>query len=114
MAQPNSRGRPRRHPPATTPEGRENQLIAAAMDLAEEQMLAGTAPAQTVVHFLKLGTQREQLERDKIRKELILLEARAEAIESQKRTEELYSEALKAMKAYSGQEIADDYDPEDF
>lgn len=87
---------------ATTPEGRENQLISLAVDLAEKQLREGTASSQVISHYLKLGTSREQLEQERLRRENKLLEARVEAIESQKRVEELYAEALTAMKVYSG------------
>lgn len=87
---------------ATTPEARENQLISLAVDLAEKQLREGTASSQVISHYLKLGTSREQLEQERLRRENKLLETRVEAIESQKRVEELYTEALTAMKVYSG------------
>lgn len=91
------------HPPATTPEGRENQLIAAAVDLAERQILAGNATSQVITHYLKLGTTRERLEQERLRKENDLLQAKVESLASQARVEELYSNALAAMRRYSGQ-----------
>lgn len=100
-----------RRPPATTPEARENQMISLAVDVAERQLLDGSASAQVVTHFLKLATGREALEREKLRKENVLLEARAQAIESSKHVEELYSQALSAMKSYQGaSEDPDDYE----
>lgn len=92
----------KRQPPASTPEGRENQLISLAFDAAEEMILSGTASSQVITHFLKLGSTKNQLEAEKLRKENILLEAKAEALESSKRIEELYSEAIKAMRGYQG------------
>lgn len=89
--------------PAKTIEARENQLISLAMDEAERQILAGTASSQMITHFLKLGTTRERLEKQKLEEENKLLKARTEAIESQKRIEELYTEALNAMRRYGGQ-----------
>lgn len=100
----------KRRPPATTPEGRENQMISLAVDLAEKQLQEGTASAQVITHFLKLGSTREELEREKLIRENQLLAAKAEAIESTKRIEELYSNALNAMRAYNGQEIDEESD----
>lgn len=101
-------------PPATTPEGRENQLIALAADLAEKRLREGTATAQEVVHFLKLGSSREQLEQERIRHENELLEAKVEAMASAARIEELYAEAISAMRSYSGNEpISHESDYED-
>ena len=94
--------------PASTPEGRENQMISLAVDLAERQLREGTASAQVITHFLKLATTREQLEKEKLARENELLRAKTEALESAKRVEELYANALSAMKTYSGQSDDDD------
>lgn len=88
--------------PALTPEARENQLISLAMDVAEQQLIEGTASSQVVAHFLKLGSTRGRMEREKLRRENELLKAKTESLQSAQRTEELYENALKAMKSYSG------------
>lgn len=88
--------------PATTPEARENQLINLAVDLAEEQIRNGTASAQVISHYLKLGSSREKLEQAKLEKENELLEAKRELMKSAERIEELYSEAIRAMRSYAG------------
>ncbi len=100
----------RRRAPATTIEARENQLIALAVDLAERQLAEGTASSQVITHYLKLGTTKERLEKEKLEKENELLKAKTEAIQSAKRVEELYRDALSAMKTYSGQNRGDDYE----
>lgn len=102
-----------RRPPGTTIESRENQMISLAVDLAEKQLIKGTASSQVITHYLKMGTVREGLEREKIRRENLLLEAKSDAIASGKRVEELYSNALKAMRAYAGQEPEFEEDNED-
>ena len=94
----------RRRPPATTPEDRENQLIAAAVDLAEEQLLEGTASAQVISYYLKLGSSREKLEQERLANENQLLKARVEQLESMKNVERLYAEAIEAMQRYRGQD----------
>ena len=94
--------------PATTDENRERQLSSIAYDLAEKQLLDGTASAQTINHFLKAGSSREKLEHQKLDKDNQLLKAKVEALESAKRVEELYSEALKAMRTYAGQDDLDE------
>lgn len=88
--------------PATTPEGRENELVSAATDLAEEQILNGTASSQVITHYLKLGSTRERLEQQRLAHENELTRVKIEALESQKRVEELYMEALTAMRSYAG------------
>ena len=109
MATARRRETPRRRP-ATTPEGRENQLVSMATDLAERQMIEGTASAQVISHFLKLGSTREKLEQERLANENALLNARVERLASEKRIEELYETALNAMRTYSGQETELDYD----
>jgi hypothetical protein len=99
--------------PAETPQQRENQLIALATDLAEEQLVSGTASAQVITHYLKLGSSRERLEQDKLARENELLETKRELMASAKRVEELYASALDAMRSYSGQSIEEDDDYED-
>jgi len=91
--------------PAITPEGRESQLVSLAMDLAEKQMTEGTASAQVITHYLKLGTVREQMEQERLLRENELLRAKVDTLASAKRVEELYEEALLAMRKYSGQEV---------
>lgn len=102
---------PRRRPPAKTPEDRENQMIALAVDLAEKQLREGTASSQVITHFLKLGSTKEKLEKEMMEEQKKLLEAKTESLQSAKRVEELYAEALAAMKrygGYSGVEVEDD------
>lgn len=89
-------------PPAQTLEGREDQLIALAVDMAEEQLENRTASAQVLCHYLKLATTKTQLEKAKLEHENLLLQAKTETLQSQKRTEELYQNALAAMRSYSG------------
>lgn len=98
---------PRR--PALTPEGRQNQLIELAVDLVEQRLRDGTATSQETTHFLKMATTKYRLENQKLEKDLALTEAKTEALQSTKRIEELYSNALKAMQNYSGQGDPDDY-----
>ena len=100
--------------PATSPEGRENQVVNLAMDLAEKQMREGTASSQVITHFLKLASPRERLEREKLAAENEVLRAKVEQLASAKNVEELYSAALNAMRQYSGQEPIDDEDYDDY
>lgn len=102
-----------RRKPATTPEGRENQMVSAAIDLAERQIRSGTASSQVITHFLKLGSTRERLEQQRLEHENELTRVKIEALEGQKRVEELYMEALTAMRSYAGDLPVPDSDVED-
>ena len=106
--QTNSNGSSRKLRPALTPEARENQLVSLAVDLAEQQLREGTASSQVITHYLKLGSTKASLEKEKIERENELLRARTESLQTAKRIEELYSEALDAMRRYSGNGVEDD------
>lgn len=88
--------------PGLTPESRENQLISLAIDLAEKQLREGTASSQVISHFLKLGSTTNMLEKETLKKNLDLITAKTDAIKSGKVIEELYTNALAAMRKYSG------------
>ena len=86
-------------------EGQENRLIALATNLAEQQLMDGTASSQVITHYLKLGTEKAKLEREILEKQKDLIVAKTDAIESSKRVEELYANAIQAMREYSGTEV---------
>lgn len=94
--------------PFLTPEGQENYLTSLAYNLVEQRLRDGSASSQETTHFLKRGSRKEILELEKLEEENKLLRAKTEALQSQKRVEELYSEALTAMRRYAGQEESDD------
>lgn len=94
--------------PALTPDARKNQLISLAEDLAEKQLREGTASSQLITHYLKLATEKERLEVMKLEHETELIKAKAKALESSERSEELYERAIKAMRRYSGHGDSDD------
>lgn len=97
-------GKKRAQRRAMTPEGRENQLIAAAVDLAEKQINDGSASAQVISHYLKMGSTREKLEQERLANENRLTEAKVEQMESLQRVEGLYAEALEAFRGYRGED----------
>jgi hypothetical protein len=90
-------------PPARSPDERENQLVEAATDLAEQQLRDGSASAQVITHYLKLGSSRERLEQERLKGEVNLMRIKEEHLASEMRTEELMIKALNAMKSYQGE-----------
>lgn len=94
--------------PARNLENRENQLIEIAYNLAEERLLNKTASAQEIVHFLKMGTAKAQLEKKKLEAETLLLESKKDAVDSSKRNDEMYQEAITAFRSYQGLGELDD------
>ena len=102
-------GSARKIRPALTPEARENQLISLAVDLAEKQLQEGTASSQVITHYLKLGSTKERIEREILEKQKELITARTESLQSAKKVEELYENAINAMRNYSGQGDPDEY-----
>ena len=101
----------KRRPPAITLEARENELIAKAVDEAEKRIENGTASDSLLIHWLRQGTVRMQLEKSKLEADVKLAEAKAESIAASQRQEELAAEAIRAMKLYTGHV---DYDDEDY
>lgn len=95
---------------ATTAERREQQIIAAAYNLAEEQIHSGTASAMVLSHFLKAGSQRDRLERTRLEHENLLTQAKIEDLKSRARSEEMFADALEAMKKYGGHAPDEEYD----
>lgn len=97
---------------ARTPEARENQLIDLAVDLAEKQLLEGTASSMVITHYLRMGSMKERLERDKLRAENEHLRAKTESLEAARKSDEKLERAIKAFTRYSGhpEEVADDQD----
>jgi len=100
----------KRRPPGTTPEAIENRMISLAIQVAEKQMREGTASSQVISHFLKLGSTKEREEKEILVLQKELIKAKTESIQSGKRVEELYTNALNAMKTYSGNRRGDDDD----
>lgn len=92
----------RKRPPAQTLEARENELVSIAYDLVEQRLLAGTATSQETTHFLKIGSTKDRLEKELLETQIKLSAAKTEAIESAKRVEELYTNAINALRQYSG------------
>lgn len=110
----NSKDEQQKVRPALTPEGRENQLITLAYNLVEQRLLDGTASAQETTHFLKLASSKALVEKEILERQKDLITAKTEQLQSQKRVEELYANAIKAMKEYSGhggqEDEYDEYD----
>ena len=96
--------------PALSQEAKENQLIGLAMDLVEQRLRDGTATSQEVCLLLKLGTTRERIEKEILERQKDLYEAKTESLQTAKHIEELYSEAIKAMRRYSGNYDEETYD----
>lgn len=88
--------------PATTPQAREQQLIAKAERLAEMKLEDGTAGPQIICHFLKLGSSKAELEKQLLEAQVQLAEARTENLESAARIETLFEQAQEMFQKYKG------------
>lgn len=98
----------KRRRPAITPEARENQMVSLAVDLAEKQLMEGTASSQVITHYLKLGSTKERIEKEILENKKELIKAQTESMQSAQKVEELYENALNAMRSYSGRDEEDD------
>lgn len=99
--------------PASTPEEHDREMILLAEDLTRRQLKDGTASAQVITHYLKLGSNREKLEQERLAMEVELLRTKRETIESEVRAELLYGKVVSALKLYNGQPL-DDQEEEDY
>lgn len=107
MRKNNQNGIKRNYPLPTTPEARENLMISRAMDLAEQQLMDGTASSQVITHFLKLASMRERQEREKMAAEIELLRAKQKAIDDAADSKAIYEAAIRAMRVYQGADEED-------
>lgn len=73
-----------------------------AVDLAEKQLSEGTASAMLITHYVRMASQKNRLEQEKLQKEIEFLRAKTEAYEADRRSDEKYERALKAFSLYSG------------
>lgn len=96
--------------PALSPEARENQMAALAMDLVEQRLRDGTASSQETTHFLKLVSSKAMLEQERLRLENELVAAKTKALANAEEIKVLYEEALKAMRRYGGHGDEDEYE----
>lgn len=99
---------PERLRPSLSRESDENQCISLSIDAAKKMLIEGNAPTSVILHFLKLATTREELDRETIRLNQELMVAKKEALESQARTEQLFADAMKAMQRYSGNDVEEE------
>lgn len=88
--------------PPTTPEENENECIDLAYSLAKQQLRDGTASSQVITEFIRAGSRKQKLEIEELKRKNELLVAKVDALESQKRSEDLYEKAITAMKQYAG------------
>lgn len=94
-----------------TPEAREAYIVGLAEQEAARRIANGTASSQLLTHYLARGSERDKLERERLKQQNRLDEAKISKIESDERSEELYANAIAAMKRYSGNSSDEsDYD----
>lgn len=97
---------------ALTPESREDQLVALAVNLIEQRLRDGTASSQETTTLLKMSSRKSRLELEVLKQQIELSKAKTESLKSAQRIEELYNNAMKALRSYQGKESEDDSDGE--
>lgn len=101
----------RKKTPSRTPEGRMNQLINLAVNLAEDKLIDGTASSQIISLLLGLATTKAELELEKMKSDLRLADAKIESMQVQQKSSELYEEVVEMFKKYNG--VQDEEDDDD-
>lgn len=89
-------------PKAQSPENREAQIIAKAYDLVEQRIANNTASSAEIVFFLKMGSQKERLEKEFMKQKMELDKAKIEALKASEETKQLYQKAIQATLRYAG------------
>lgn len=106
-----ARAKNSRRRPGMSPEARESQLISLAVDLAEQQLMDGTASAQVITHYLKLATTRERIEKEILKRQCELIQAKTDSYKESKHFDQMLEDAMNAMKRYRGDNSGEyDYD----
>ena len=110
-----SQGSKRIDKPAMTMESWEDRLVYKLMGLAEKQIDEGTVSSQVLTQFIKLGSEKQKLELEKLKEENKLLRAKTEQLEAETRLEEKYDKAIKFFGLYSGRDdiIHGEYEEEE-
>lgn len=84
------------------PEARTQQMISLAVDLAEKQLIDGTATSQVITHYLKLAAKQADLDAKIAEQQLLLLQAKTAAVEAENSEKRDYAQVLDAMRQYNG------------
>lgn len=116
MARPkitNKSGPPKNRRPASSPKAWEDRVLTLAMDVVEEQLRNRTISSAVLAAIIRRASTRERLEEEILEKQKELITAKTESLQSAKRMEELYAEALAAMRRYSGQDEPNEDEYED-
>jgi Na+-translocating ferredoxin:NAD+ oxidoreductase RnfG subunit len=93
---------------AITPEERENQLCALAVNLVEKRLQEGTASSAEILHYLKRASTKERLEEEILREQKKLVQAKTENLEYEKQREQDYAKVIEAIRTYSGYDEDDE------
>lgn len=92
-------------------DAQEREMIGYATELARKQLIAGTASQQVILHFLKLGLKERDLQLENLRNQNLLLEAKKKQIDDERTSEQMFKDAMEAMRSYQGifsEEVVED------
>lgn len=95
---------PMKLPPARTRERRVHQLVLQAENLIEERLRNGTASPTETVAIVRLGTELEKANIERVKAHTEYLQAQKAKAESETVREELFTNAMNAMSRYQGRE----------
>lgn len=103
----------RRRSPAKTPEERESQLISKSLNLIEKQIEDGSISSTVLAIYAKASTERDRLEKDRLRNENEVLKKKVESMEAAIDVKNLLEDALGVFRGYSGRSTVEN-DEEDY
>ena len=96
----------RKSVPDVSDEQREKRLINRALELVEERMESGEATSAEILHFLKLGSERNRREQEEISYRTELMREKTKAIKSAEEREKKYDTVIDALNRYGSTILA--------
>jgi hypothetical protein len=86
--------------PSMSAESELDRLTAASINLIARRIEEGTASPSETTLFARLALPETRLKNEKTEHEIALMDAKKEALESQKHLDELFNDAIKAFRDY--------------
>lgn len=105
---------PRRRSRAKTPEEHESLLISKSLNLIERQIDDGSVSSTVLSIYAKAGTERDRLEKERLRRENAVLNKKLETMEAAVDVKNLMTDALSAFKGYEGRSSGLDVDEDEY
>lgn len=86
--------------PPLSDKDHEAKLISLTLQMAEQQLIDGTASSQVMTHFLRLGSIRSKVELEKLRLENNLLTEKIQSEKMGQQLKEMFQDVMESLRDY--------------